>query len=82
MTRSCLFFISIMFNSPVGCMTHVQAYCTPPRVAMYAAREDDLHEDRDMKITTSHDAREYIESEEKKHGKQCVVVIAESQYRS
>jgi hypothetical protein len=36
-----------------------------------------------MKITTSPQAKEYIEDEEKKRdGKQCVVAIAESQYRS
>jgi hypothetical protein len=35
-----------------------------------------------MKITTSTEAKEYIEGEETKRGKQCVVAIAESQYRS
>jgi len=35
-----------------------------------------------MKITTSPQAKEYIEDEEKKRGKECVVAIAESQYRS
>ncbi|MEX2716545.1 MAG: hypothetical protein Q6370_009620 [Candidatus Sigynarchaeota archaeon] len=43
---------------------------------------DTFHEETNMKITTSSQAKEYIENEEKKRGKQCVIAIAESQYRS